>query len=30
MLSAYEGDLNAPLLGANVVDVATGEPYHEP
>ncbi|PPH75141.1 MULTISPECIES: bifunctional UDP-sugar hydrolase/5'-nucleotidase [unclassified Rathayibacter] len=30
MLSAYEGDLNAPLLGANVVDVATGKPYHDP
>lgn len=30
MLSAYEGDLDAPLLGANVVDVATGEPYHDP
>ncbi|WP_108250723.1 bifunctional metallophosphatase/5'-nucleotidase [Planctomonas deserti] len=30
MLGAYEGDLDAPLLGANVLDVATGEPYHEP
>lgn len=30
LLAAYEGDLDAPLLGANVVDVATGEPYHEP
>ncbi|MWV59132.1 bifunctional metallophosphatase/5'-nucleotidase [Rathayibacter sp. VKM Ac-2754] len=30
MLSAYEGDLEAPLLGANVVEVATGEPYHKP
>ncbi|ROQ52481.1 2',3'-cyclic-nucleotide 2'-phosphodiesterase/3'-nucleotidase [Rathayibacter sp. PhB152] len=30
MLSAYEGDLNAPLLGANVVDVATGDPYQKP
>ena len=30
MLSAYEDDLNAPLLGANVIDVATGEPYHDP
>lgn len=30
MLSAYEEDLAAPLLGANVVDVATGQPYHEP
>ncbi|WOF23528.1 5'-nucleotidase C-terminal domain-containing protein [Microbacterium betulae] len=30
LLSAYEEDLDAPLLGANVVDAATGEPYHEP
>ncbi|MCU1407155.1 MAG: bifunctional metallophosphatase/5-nucleotidase, partial [Glaciihabitans sp.] len=30
MLSAYQDDLAAPLLGANVIDVATGEPYHEP
>jgi len=30
MLGAYEGDLEAPLLGANVVEVATGKPYHEP
>ncbi|NRD09063.1 bifunctional metallophosphatase/5'-nucleotidase [Rathayibacter agropyri] len=30
MLGAYEGDLNAPLLGANVINVATGEPYHDP
>ena len=30
MLSAYEGDLNAPLLGANVIDVATGAPYQKP
>jgi 2',3'-cyclic-nucleotide 2'-phosphodiesterase/3'-nucleotidase len=30
MLGAYEGDLDDPLLGANVIDVATGEPYHEP
>ncbi|MCU1425180.1 MAG: bifunctional metallophosphatase/5-nucleotidase, partial [Microbacteriaceae bacterium] len=26
MLSAYQDDLAAPLLGANVIDVATGEP----
>ncbi|WP_207453556.1 bifunctional metallophosphatase/5'-nucleotidase [Herbiconiux sp. SYSU D00978] len=30
MLEAYAGDLEAPLLGANVIDVATGKPYHEP
>lgn len=30
MLAAYEGDLEAPLLGANVIDVDTGEPYHDP
>lgn len=30
MLAAYEDDLAAPLLGANVIDVVTGEPYHEP
>jgi 2',3'-cyclic-nucleotide 2'-phosphodiesterase/3'-nucleotidase len=30
LLAAYEEDLDAPLLGANVVDVATGEPYHQP
>ncbi|MBF4460966.1 MULTISPECIES: bifunctional metallophosphatase/5'-nucleotidase [unclassified Rathayibacter] len=30
MLRSYEGQLNAPLLGANVIDVATGEPYHDP
>ncbi|WP_159500377.1 bifunctional UDP-sugar hydrolase/5'-nucleotidase [Microbacterium sp. 18062] len=30
LLAAYEGDLGAPLLGANVIDVATGEPYHDP
>ena len=30
MLSAYEEDLGAPLLGANVIEVATGQPYHEP
>ena len=30
LLSAYEEDLDAPLLGANVIDVATGEPYHDP
>ncbi|MCC5698603.1 hypothetical protein LH612_36270, partial [Klebsiella pneumoniae] len=30
LLEAYEGDLDAPLLGANVIDVASGEPYHQP
>ncbi|WP_144719690.1 5'-nucleotidase C-terminal domain-containing protein [Agrococcus jejuensis] len=30
LLSAYEEDLDAPLLGANVIDVATGQPYHQP
>ncbi|MFC7403722.1 5'-nucleotidase C-terminal domain-containing protein [Georgenia alba] len=30
MLETYEQDLQMPLLAANVVDVATGEPYHEP
>ncbi|MFP7760153.1 bifunctional metallophosphatase/5'-nucleotidase [Marisediminicola sp. LYQ85] len=30
LLDAYEGDLDASMLGANVIDVATGEPYHEP
>ncbi|MDD9206335.1 5'-nucleotidase C-terminal domain-containing protein, partial [Georgenia sp. 10Sc9-8] len=30
MLAAYEEDLDLPLLGANVIDVETGEPYHEP
>src|SRR5690606_37898881 len=30
LLAAYEEDLDFPLLGANVIDVATGEPYHEP
>ncbi|WP_324650388.1 bifunctional metallophosphatase/5'-nucleotidase [Georgenia sp. H159] len=30
LLAAYEEDLEFPLLGANVIDVATGEPYHEP
>lgn len=30
LLAAYEEDLTAPLLGANVVEVDTGEPYHEP
>ncbi|GIG29709.1 5'-nucleotidase C-terminal domain-containing protein [Cellulomonas marina] len=28
LLAAYDRDLAAPLLGANVVDVATGQPYH--
>ena len=30
LLAAYDDQLTAPLLGANVVDVATGEPYHTP
>ncbi|MEE6295615.1 bifunctional metallophosphatase/5'-nucleotidase [Georgenia wangjunii] len=30
MLGAYTADLDAPLLGANVIEVATGEPYHQP
>ena len=30
LLGAYEEDLDAPLLGANVTDVATGEPAFEP
>ncbi|MFC7430056.1 MULTISPECIES: bifunctional metallophosphatase/5'-nucleotidase [unclassified Agrococcus] len=30
LLRAYDEDLDAPLLGANVIDVATGEPYHKP
>ena len=30
MLGAYADDLEAPLLGANVIDVKTGEPYHTP
>lgn len=29
-LDAYEGDLDFPLLGANVIDVATGEPALKP
>ncbi|GAA5165562.1 bifunctional metallophosphatase/5'-nucleotidase [Ornithinimicrobium tianjinense] len=29
-LRAYEGDLAMPLLGANVVDAQTGEPWLEP
>lgn len=29
-LKAYEGDLDMPLLGANVVDAATGEPWLQP
>ncbi len=29
-LAAYEAQLDFPLLGANVIDVSTGEPYHEP
>ncbi|WP_437583245.1 bifunctional metallophosphatase/5'-nucleotidase [Paramicrobacterium sp. CJ85] len=30
LLEAYDNDLAAPLLGANVIDTATGEPYHDP
>jgi 2',3'-cyclic-nucleotide 2'-phosphodiesterase/3'-nucleotidase len=30
MLSAYEDDLDAPLLGANVIEFASGQPYHDP
>ena len=30
MLDAYQRDAEHPVLGANVIDVATGEPYHEP
>ncbi|MEE6280788.1 bifunctional metallophosphatase/5'-nucleotidase [Georgenia sunbinii] len=30
LLEAYSEDLVAPLLGANVIDLATGEPYHQP
>jgi 2',3'-cyclic-nucleotide 2'-phosphodiesterase/3'-nucleotidase len=30
MLAAYDRDLKAPLLGANVIEVATGQPYHDP
>lgn len=30
MLSAYENDLEAPLLGANVIDAKTDAPYHKP
>ncbi len=30
MLEAYDDQLEAPLLGANVIDVATGLPYHQP
>lgn len=30
MLAAYEGDLQAPLLAANVLDATTGEPFHTP
>ncbi|MEJ5867475.1 5'-nucleotidase C-terminal domain-containing protein [Pseudokineococcus sp. 5B2Z-1] len=30
LLRAYEQDLDAPLLGANVTDVATGEPALQP
>lgn len=29
-LAKYDEDLDAELLGANVIDVATGLPYHEP
>jgi len=30
MLDAYADDLDDPLLGANVIDVSTGQPYHQP
>ncbi|WP_127573317.1 bifunctional metallophosphatase/5'-nucleotidase [Georgenia faecalis] len=30
MLAAYDEDLDAPLLGANVLEAGTDEPYHEP
>ncbi len=30
LLDAYQGQLNAPLLGANVINVATGEPDLDP
>ncbi|MFC5379289.1 bifunctional metallophosphatase/5'-nucleotidase [Aquipuribacter nitratireducens] len=30
LLQAYEDDAEHPVLGANVVDAATGEPYHQP
>lgn len=30
LLDAYERDVDMPVLGANVIDVATGESYHEP
>lgn len=30
LLEAYTDDVDHPVLGANVVDVATGEPYHPP
>jgi 2',3'-cyclic-nucleotide 2'-phosphodiesterase/3'-nucleotidase len=30
MLDAYADDLDDPLLGANVIDVTTGQPYHQP
>lgn len=29
-LAKYESELDAPLLGANVIDVATGKPAHKP
>ncbi|WP_336922351.1 bifunctional metallophosphatase/5'-nucleotidase [Aquipuribacter sp. SD81] len=30
LLQAYEDDVEHPVLGANVVDAETGEPYHAP
>lgn len=30
VLKQYEDSLEMPLLGANVIDVATGEPFHTP
>ena len=30
LLGAYGDSLDAPLLGANVIETATGEPYHDP
>jgi 2',3'-cyclic-nucleotide 2'-phosphodiesterase / 3'-nucleotidase len=30
LLDAYVGDVSHPVLGANVLDVDTGRPYHQP
>src|SRR3954469_214261 len=30
LLDAYIDDVDHPVLGANVIDVATGRPYHQP